>query len=131
MGYYSDYYIDFDEDCNKNKEQNPLYSEDFVDLDKNIQLKLKEEFKNLGFSDFYERKDNILFPNKKCMFWIGNSKWYEFEEDMKNLSLKLPNILLCLQIFGEESGDIRCFYFKNGESEEVNVSIVVAERKKL
>ena len=50
--------------------------------------------------------------------YTGNDsgvKWYNHEEDMKQLSREFPDILFELCGEGEESGDIWEKYFKNGK----------------
>lgn len=42
-------------------------------------------------------------------------KWYDWEEDMKKVSLQFSDIVLILEGEGEESGDIWRAYFKNGK----------------
>lgn len=44
------------------------------------------------------------------------AKWYDYDRDMKELSLLLPGVLLKLHVEGEESGDITDNYFKDGLS---------------
>lgn len=44
-------------------------------------------------------------------------KWYTHEEDLKNFSLKHPNILFILDGEGEENGDMWLLYVKNGKSQ--------------
>jgi len=52
------------------------------------------------------------------LFCYGEStKWYEYEEDMKEFSSMFPNAIFILTGFGEEPGDIWRAYFKNGKAQ--------------
>lgn len=44
-----------------------------------------------------------------------DTKWYEHNKDMKEISLKFPDVLFTLNGEGEETGDIWRKYFKNGK----------------
>jgi hypothetical protein len=52
------------------------------------------------------------------------NKWYEWEEDMIEMSKHFKNVLLTLSGAGEESGDLWTAYFFNGKSqvEEAQIS---------
>jgi hypothetical protein len=48
-----------------------------------------------------------------------NGKWYDWNDDMINLSKIFPNTLFTVDGTGEENEDIWRAYFKNGESKTV------------
>ena len=54
-------------------------------------------------------------------------KWYDFDIDMKKLSLKHPNTVFKLNGNGEENGDIWVSYYKNGKSHYNKAVIVLDE----
>lgn len=54
-------------------------------------------------------------------------KWYNYQESMKKLSDKYHDILLRLEIWGEETGDIRVCYALNGEIEEHDAIVTFPE----
>lgn len=47
----------------------------------------------------------------------GNSKWYEWANDLCAFSAKHPGILFTVRREGEESGDIEIGYFLNGKQQ--------------
>ena len=49
---------------------------------------------------------------------VATAKWYEFESDLKRLSLENPNTLFSVKGFGEESEDIWIAYAFNGGYEK-------------
>lgn len=72
------------------------------------------------FSD-YLRDDSLIG------FELGFSdmvKWYEHDEDMRELSKRFPETVFCLHGEGEESGDLWRTYYKNGKAQECNAKIV-------
>ena len=53
--------------------------------------------------------------------------WRESESELTEFSKKYPDILFVLDMFGEESGDIRRSYFHNGNHQEAVVTIAYSE----
>lgn len=53
-----------------------------------------------------------------------NAKWYDFEEELKEVSKKLPDITIQVHGNGEESGDIWWKYFKNGKVASKFIEII-------
>ena len=69
-------------------------------------------------------KDAITLNMEKLVLpeyneWMGGwacyGNWYEHEEDMKELSLKFPDIVFDVYGDGEETEDLWHKYFKNGK----------------
>lgn len=54
----------------------------------------------------------------------GQVKWYSYDDDMKSLSRKFPNLLLSLTGHGEEDDDIWRAYYKGGQGYRVEAEIV-------
>lgn len=46
----------------------------------------------------------------------ANAKWYDWEEDMRILSSRFPEVTFTLHGSGEDSNDIWTCYFRNGNS---------------
>lgn len=44
-----------------------------------------------------------------------STKWYEYQDDLKRLSLEFPNLLFTLKRSGEETGDLEMSYYKGGK----------------
>lgn len=58
---------------------------------------------------------------------LGPVKWYNYQESMKKLTAKYHNVLLRLEIWGEETSDIRVCYALNGEIEEHDAVVTFPE----
>jgi len=82
----------------------------FYGLDIERALKYVEDFE-LGVS--IEENDEV--------------KWYDHEENMKELSLKFPNTVFRLHGVGEEQGDEWYKYFKNGKLQTCRAIITFKE----
>lgn len=46
------------------------------------------------------------------------NKWYDYQQDMKEYSLKYPELIFKLEGQGEQNEDIWKCYFKNGKMQE-------------
>lgn len=53
-------------------------------------------------------------------------KWYSWEEDMRKVSKKFPDVIIHLEGNGEEQGDQWKAYFKNGKAQVVHAEIKFA-----
>lgn len=51
-------------------------------------------------------------------------KWYEFEDDMKEVSKLHPKVVFELRGIGEEDGDLWKAYFQNGKMQMCKARIV-------
>ena len=94
-----------------------VFNDDFTES-------MKEELNNINSEYFYgdSRIDELLEGDFKA-------KWYNFEEDMKKLSLKFPNNRFVLEGIGEEDTDRWIAYFVNGKMqyEKANITITFGE----
>jgi hypothetical protein len=55
-----------------------------------------------------------IFENSYDNEWYGDSRWYEHDAEMCDLSLVFPDVLFTLTGEGEESGDIWRKWYRNG-----------------
>lgn len=55
------------------------------------------------------------------------TKWYDWEKDMREFSKKYPTALFTLSGKGEEAGDIWKAYFINGKAQIAKARIVIDE----
>lgn len=88
MGYYSDYEVnEYDVD-----------SDSFDDLSSDV-MEFVASFPY----------DNLIYSIE------NNSKWYDYHDDMKEISLKFGDKIFHVKRSGEESLDIEDSYYSNGK----------------
>ncbi len=58
---------------------------------------------------------------------VDACKWYEHEDDMREMSKKFKSVLFHLQGEGESSGDIWDAFFLNGKTQHHEAKVVRAE----
>ncbi len=75
----------------------------------------------LPFSEF-----ESLRIDKGAIKSSGDSRWYEHEEDMRNLSRAYPELVFQLDGQGEDAEDRWRKYFKNGRMQEAKAVITLA-----
>lgn len=104
MGYYSNFTLRVVSDINYD-----LIGDESVIPKLQSYFAEKENEYIGGFINYYE--ENKTFVADEPM------KWYNYHEDMLDLSIKFVDVLFELTGNGEESGDIwRCYYL-NGKSQ--------------
>lgn len=90
------------------------------------------------YDKLMSQKNNVIISRGNYDFplsrWIDkdysdNLKWYEWKEDMKQLSSEWPNVLFILEGDGEESGDMWKAWFRNGRSYKLEAKIVFETAK--
>jgi hypothetical protein len=52
----------------------------------------------------------------------NDSTWYDYHEDMKRYSRAFPDHIFILKMDGEEPGDHRLSYYKNGRAQEAKIT---------
>lgn len=64
-------------------------------------------------------KKHDYFPTRKgARVKLDHAKWYESEEDMREISAEFPDEIFVLEAEGEEGGPYRVYY-QNGKSQYV------------
>ena len=84
-----------------------------LDTDKPLPDEFNDEFEKI--SDYRFEDDNIY------------GKWYEWQDNMIEVSKRFPGILFTLSGEGEENDDVWRAYFKNGECKTVQPIITWPE----
>ncbi len=87
---------------------------------------------------YYTQYDWVKDPSKAVLKWVSDNedtdlsyalsvadqtKWYDHEKDMKELSLLFPDEVLSIEGVGEEQPDTWRKHFKNGEVRACQASI--------
>lgn len=111
MGYYTDYKIEIIDPETKK----PTTSPDFTYTD--IRGFLKERS---GYT-FYEYN----YDNLKELGPSDAVKWYDYNVDMIELSIKYPQVVFVLKGLGEEYPDIWKAFYKNGQHYIEHVQIII------
>lgn len=75
----------------------------YVDDDRKIHQEIQTEF-------------DVIFGEE--------SKWYDYEENMKEFSKKYPDLIFTIHGNGEGNNDIWREYFLNGESQHTEAQLV-------
>ena len=72
---------------------------------------------------------DLRFFSEDAMYAIDNNgkcnnlcDWREYESELTEFSKRYPDVLFTLDIFDEESGDIRRDYFHNGNHQKAVVN---------
>jgi len=55
--------------------------------------------------------------------FFESAKWYDWQTDLRELSVLMPNVWFVLHGYGEESGDIWRGYAKAGKVEKVKAEL--------
>ena len=58
-------------------------------------------------------------------------KWYEWQTDLKELSVHFPHVTIDVEGYGEENGDIWRARVRNGEAEVVKAVLTFPDFKQL
>ena len=106
----------------------------FVDQDNSVDIvnRMLDETEKYKFYPFEYSLRNTLERIKEYSnnynFELESSdetKWYEHEDEMKELSKIFPNTLFKLHGEGEENGDIWDKYFLNGKIQECYAKLTI------
>ena len=92
---------------------------DFTDY--TLHVNDASEVEKLAISKWSE--EHIGLMNDWGDGWWCNAKWYEHDEDMKELSLLFPHLLFDLYGDGEDSDDMWHTYYKGGKMQHCPAEI--------
>lgn len=68
-------------------------------------------------------KEYDYFPTRNgAKVKLDNVKWYESEDDLREISSNFPNEIFVLEVEGEEGGPYRVYY-QNGKSQYVEPKV--------
>lgn len=109
MGYYTRYELEADTRGFDNKDI----------------IKEMDEDRFYAFGNFKELLNNLDTAGSLYLEPYDETKWYDHEEDMKELSKKFPDILFKLHGEGEEQGDIWDKYFMNGKMQHCHAVMTI------
>lgn len=57
----------------------------------------------------------------------GEHKWYNYKEDMLEISKMFPDLIICIHGEGETQGDVWNHYFQNGKSTLYNAELFIPQ----
>ena len=107
MGYYTHFQVILGGVIKENKEQLvKAIKEHCPDL---LSL-LEYEYYNYNYEGFLEEEEEYVY-----------GKWYDFKEEMTELSKHFPNLNITVYGHGEEIGDEWVLYVKAGKTEKHHV----------
>lgn len=59
--------------------------------------------------------------------WSMSGKWYDHEDNMKEVSEKFPDVVFKLEGLGEDQDRTWCTYYWNGQSRDAVVTVTYSE----
>lgn len=71
------------------------------------------------------RKGIIGYAMDDSLSSINAVNWYNYKEDMVEVSKNVPDVLFCLTGEGDRNGDIWDHYFLNGKSQRCDAEIKI------
>jgi hypothetical protein len=93
------------------------------------ELEVKEG--NVKIEDILEQVENkfdgLYYAVDEWGKTLQETKWYEHDEEMKELSKLFPDVVFKLKGEGEESGDVWINYYKNGKMQSCPAKITFDE----
>ena len=92
-----------------------------------------EEGPREQFQKMLEEIDAMMGDNEMSSFESINAKWYSYEKDIKQLSLKYPDIIFRVNGDGEDSDDLWQDFWHAGKcfSEKVHFASLSEIRDKI
>lgn len=107
MGYYTHFKIVLGKSTNENKEQ---LIKDIKKYCSGLTSFLEYEYTNYDYNDIVTEYGEYVY-----------GKWYNFEEEMVELSKHYPNLNITVNGHGEQIGDEWVLYVKAGKTEKHHV----------
>lgn len=108
VGYYTSHKLEYDLEyrsvSSKTTEEEIFL---YIKEHKNINYALSQTLHNSSFGE-------------RC-------KWYEHQQDMRDMSKKFPKVLFILQGEGEEAGDVWKEYYLNGKMQRAQAQLIFEE----
>ena len=77
--------------------------------------------------EFRKSSDNAKHALSEEGYCENSCKWYNCEKDLKEFSMKYPNIIFLLEGKGEDSEDMWRLYVKEGHSQRCKAEVVFPE----
>lgn len=113
MGYYTNYNLIV-------KHMNG--TQEYQDL---VQMLKAKGILGYALDEYYDSAYDCEFSSADTV------KWYEYNEDMTDISIHFPDMVFCLEGWGEDSTDIWRAYYKNGKAEYCPAQIIFPEPEKI
>lgn len=82
---------------------------------------------NIGVDHDEITRELLTLAGYDSLFDDDTHKWYEHDNNMREISRKYPDILFVLSGEGEESGDLWRCYYKAGKAQRSIASIIYEE----